>query len=578
MNPTVSSMSVAEALGRLAQSRDPEAWGALVEACGPAMLRVCARILHDREGAEDACQEALLQVRACAGQFRPGGANPEAAARGWVLKVTAHVALHLLRKQRRDRARDRRQAGTGTAQSESEARAMNEEALEHLRRELAGLSEAERTPIVLHYYGGMGYEDVAAALNCPVGTAKARVSRGIERLRERLALLGLVFASGDVASALDLPAAGFSACTSEHLGAWKALLESSRQPAVPAMAAHGGISTMIKIGLGMAACVLACALMWSAGRGHSSEDAAPESGATATPEASPAEKGAAAAATPADMDEAVRKIARANNAFAVKLYGELATQRGNLFFSPFSVSTAMTQAMAGAREDTALEMAATLRMPVGQGLEHLRPHVVQDKLHPAYGKLLQALEGKGRTRAYELLLANSLWVQDDLALQPEFVATLKANYGSALQLANFKKDPEAARKRINGWIADKTAQKVRETLAPGSISQDTLLAIANTIYFKSDWKHRFEKARDRDFTLLDGAKVKTPMMPLVDVQLPYAHCVVKGRHMADQGFDALELPYKNGELSMLVLLPFGDEPVAVQLASLERELVFGNLD
>lgn len=151
MAQTQTAIATAEALGRLARARDGEAWGVLLERHGPAVDRVCRRILGDETLAEDACQETWLQVRALAGRFRVRGGDVsahEAAARGWVLAIAANVALHMLRKRRRDRKRDDAHAPARTEASSEEDAAMERERAEAVQRELAALNEADRTPIV----------------------------------------------------------------------------------------------------------------------------------------------------------------------------------------------------------------------------------------------------------------------------------------------------------------------------------------------------------------------------------------------------------------------------------------------
>lgn len=590
MDATIAGMDTATALRRLAETRDPEAWGALLEQHGPAIQGVCRRVLRDAALAEDACQETLLQIRELAGKFSPKGPDPEVSARAWVLQIACHTALHVLRKNRRDQRRDSEHSADreGSERSTSEAHAMNREAAEALHRELANLPEAERTPIVLHYFGELGYEDLAATLGCPVGTAKARVSRGVNRLRERLALLGMILAAGECAAALrgsEAQAAeaagsvGSNALTAQQLSQWKALLNSPRTPAVPTMAANTGVSTMIKLGVGMAALLLAALLAFTMLRSNSQDQASPP---VAQPAGGPA-TGTTAGKTgepakPATADE-IKKIVQGNNAFAFGLYGKLRAEKGNLFFSPFSVGAAMTQVMAGARGNTAVEMSQVLCAPVGKGLEHMQAFVTQDAVQPAFGALLRALDGAGKKRSYQLSIANSLWMQEDLPFEPDFVACLKENYDSGLQAVDFKKDPETARLRINAWVEEKTRKKITDILGPDSIKKDSKLAVANAIYFKSAWQHRFSKGmtENADFTLMDGTKVQVPMMRETE-SYRFAHCETKRRHMVSDGFDALELPYEGRELSMLVLVPFGDLGAEALTNDLEAAVASGNLD
>src|SRR5262249_49852658 len=107
-------------------------------------------------------------------------------------------------------------------------------------------------------------------------------------------------------------------------------------------------------------------------------------------------KAEAAEAKPSDVQE----LARGNGTFALDLYGKLRRQEGNLFFSPGSLSAAFAMAYAGARGETADQMAKVLRFPRDQA-----------RLHPAFSALIRAWNGPGGRRSYELSMANALWGQ-----------------------------------------------------------------------------------------------------------------------------------------------------------------------
>jgi len=583
-------MNTAEVLQRLAHARDAQAWVLLVERHGAEIQRVCQRVLRDESLAEDACQETLLQLRDRAGAYAPQGADPEAAARAWILQVACHTALHLLRKHRNDRQRDDRSAKARSTEqpSASEAHAMDRETADALHRELAALPEAERTPILLHYYGSLGYAELAGALGCPEGTAKARVSRGLERLRQRLALLGLVFAAGELTAALagsqaHAAEAAVASATSrsaalppEHLARWKELLESPRQPAVPAMATSTGVSTMVKVSAGLGLLLVAGLLVLTM-TGTPGADGAPP----------PAEKTVSAKlanikpqAQPENEDKALAALVEGNNRFALALYGRLRAESGNLFFSPFSINAALTQAMAGARGQTAYEIAQLFGSPVGIEIEHLEPKIQQDLVHPAFGRLLKRLQDPDTRRGYQLTVANSMWVQKELGLEAAFVGTLRDHYASGLKLADFKHDRDAALKAINAWVAEQTKQKITEILGDGSLTPDTRLVLANAIYFKSEWSHQFNKDRTHatPFKLLSKEEVKVPTMYESFHTLGHARHELKSRHLTPHGYDCIELPYKRGELSMLLCAPFGDAAPASQLEMLEDDLLARGLD
>ena len=170
-----------------------------------------------------------------------------------------------------------------------------------------------------------------------------------------------------------------------------------------------------------------------------------------------------------------KAVVAGNNAFAVALYGQLRNQSGNLFFSPESISTALAMAYAGARGDTASEMAKTLHFT-------LPP----DRLHPAMGALLSDLNAAHQ--GYQLSVANALWAQRGYTFLDDFLKLMNNDYGACFNQVDFKGATEAARLTINQWVEQKTANKITDLLQPGSIRSATRLVLTNAIYFKGDWQ------------------------------------------------------------------------------------------
>jgi serpin B len=238
------------------------------------------------------------------------------------------------------------------------------------------------------------------------------------------------------------------------------------------------------------------------------------------------------AETPPLADRAA--MVEGNNAFAIDLYGQLRTQSGNLFFSPDSISTALAMTYAGARGDTATEMAKTLHFT-------LPPQ----RLHPAMGGLLGDLNAPHD--GYKLRMANALWAQQGYTFLDDFLKLTNSDYGAGFKQVDFKDATEAARLTINQWVEQQTDDKIKDLLQPGVLSSSTRLVLTNAIYFKGDWQTQFDKAqtRDEDFHLSAAQNVKAPMMHREG-----------GFNYFDGGtFQILEIPYKSAELSMIVLLP-----------------------
>jgi len=245
-------------------------------------------------------------------------------------------------------------------------------------------------------------------------------------------------------------------------------------------------------------------------------------------------------------------VVEGSNAFALDLYGQLSAKPGNLFFSPESISTAFAMAYAGARGETATQMAHVFHYTLPQ-----------ERLHPAVGALLAGMNGAHD--GYELHVADALWAQQNATFLPAYLNLVKTDYGAGFRQVNFKTSPESVRATINAWVAQETNNKIQNLLGPGTVTPATLLVLTNAIYFKGSWLDPFNKnyTEKDDFHLSAKQTVQTPMMDRMGSYNYY-----------DGGtFQEVELPYQGNELSMVVLLP----KTIDGLPALEKSLTAANL-
>jgi serpin B len=183
------------------------------------------------------------------------------------------------------------------------------------------------------------------------------------------------------------------------------------------------------------------------------------------------------------IDGNTQTLVAGNTNFALQMYAELAgAQRGNVFFSPYSISTALAMTYAGARGETEKQMAEVL----GFGLP-------QRRLGPVFGALEKQLNQAGDKGGYELNVANALWKQRDYSFLEEFFDLTRHTYGTAPQDVDFVNAAEEARRTINGWVEEKTKHKIKNLIGPGVLDQLTVLVLTNAIYFKGDWASKFEE-------------------------------------------------------------------------------------
>ena len=249
-------------------------------------------------------------------------------------------------------------------------------------------------------------------------------------------------------------------------------------------------------------------------------------------------------------------VVQGDNQFALDLYAKLHGQEGNLFFSPYSISTALAMTRAGALGDTAAEMDKTLHFSLPQ-----------EKLHPALAGLIKEINGDptDKKRGYQLSTANALWGQKDFGFKADYLKLLNDSYGAGLTELDFTTAAEASRKTINSWVEKETHDKIKELLKQSDVKEDTRLVLTNAIYFKGDWVMRFKKdlTKNAPFYLTADKKVNAPLMR-EKTELNYF----------DGGtFQALELPYTGKNLSMVVLLPKKMDG----LADLEKDLTADKL-
>lgn len=228
----------------------------------------------------------------------------------------------------------------------------------------------------------------------------------------------------------------------------------------------------------------------------------------------------------------VGELVLASNHFGCKLLKELYQERPkeNLFISPYSIFTALGMTYNGAAGTTQKAMADCLgisQMPLG-------------RLNPAVLELKNRLSA---TPKVEVLIANSLWARKGITFNPQFIATNQRFYQAEVTNLDFS-SPQALT-RINNWVREKTKEKITSIIE--NIKPEAVLFLLNAVYFKGRWQEEFDPKRtqERDFYLIDGTKKKVPMMFRSD----------RFNYLETEKFQAVELPYGDGKMSMFIFLP-----------------------
>ena len=277
----------------------------------------------------------------------------------------------------------------------------------------------------------------------------------------------------------------------------------------------------------------------------------PEVEDSATPEAreSPAVEPAPAAPAPVAAPAPASPVAEppppvatpagsfveATNSFAMDLWAKVRVQSGNLAVSPASVWVALAMTHEGARGETADEMARVLRMPQDA-----------DAARADAARKLVAWNAAGRG-ALTLRVVNRLFGEKSFRFERAFLATTRTRWRAPLEPLDFRGGPEAARGRINGWVAQQTADRIRDLCPVGSVTGDTRLVLTNAVYFLGKWTTPFpyRGTHDEAFFVARGRGVSVPTMNQRS-SLRYAEA---------DGVQLLEMPYRGGDFAMTFVLP-----------------------
>jgi serpin B len=264
------------------------------------------------------------------------------------------------------------------------------------------------------------------------------------------------------------------------------------------------------------------------------------SGCSQTVSAGEVKSGKARITSPVVSTSDTTTLVDGNSEFAFDLYQVLKEEDGNLFYSPHSISLALAMTYAGARDETAKQMADTMHYLLSQSA-----------LHPAFNNLALELAKRGEgaqgkdEKGFRLNIVNAIWGQKDYKFLSDFLDLLAENYGAGLRVLDFIKDPNASRETINQWVSDQTEGRIKDLIPEGSITPLTRLVLTNAIYFNAAWQYPFTKSATANgpFHIIEGTDISVPMMRVTE-NFGYAK---SGNTLA------VELPYDSSELSMVIL-------------------------
>lgn len=276
------------------------------------------------------------------------------------------------------------------------------------------------------------------------------------------------------------------------------------------------------------------------------------------------------AAPPPPGPPSFAELAQGDHDFAANLYKAALQPTGNLFLSPASVRIALAMTASGAMGNTADEMRSVLRLPADQkqtnaGYAALLADWNSRATPPISKDAPQYQRDQAEKNSITLRVVNRLWGQKGHKFRASFLTTLADSYHAPLEQLDFAHAVEKSRARINAWVAEQTANKIVDLIPLGVLQPATKLVLTNAVYFKAAWTHSFKEGATRPADFFSGAdKLSVPTMSQTE-SFKYGEL---------DGAQVVELPYAEGSLSMVVVLPTAQDG----LSALEQSLTGASLD
>ncbi|XP_059182523.1 leukocyte elastase inhibitor-like isoform X1 [Centropristis striata] len=255
----------------------------------------------------------------------------------------------------------------------------------------------------------------------------------------------------------------------------------------------------------------------------------------------------------------ITPLSKANTTFSLALLKKLGDNdsTANVFYSPFSISSALAMVMLGAGGNTHTQMS-----------ECLKTKDCQDEVHVSFAQLLKELNKADAP--YALNVANRLYGEQSYQFVEDFLGETRKHYNAELESVDFISKSEAARVNINNWVEEKTQGKIKDVLAEGVVDSSTMLVLVNAIYFKGHWNKQFKESATRE------APFRVKKNDTKPVKMMYQKTKFPLTYIPEANCQILEMPYKGKELSMLIFLPNEMEDSSTGLEKLEKELSYEN--
>ncbi|NXG14643.1 SPB6 protein, partial [Grallaria varia] len=255
----------------------------------------------------------------------------------------------------------------------------------------------------------------------------------------------------------------------------------------------------------------------------------------------------------------MESLCAANTTFALDLLRTLCEKKSgqNVFFSPFSISSALSMVLLGSKGNTAAQITKVLSLNKAEDA------------HNGYQSLLSEINDPNTK--YILRTANRLYGEKTFKFLSSFIESSQKCYHAGLEPTDFVNAWEDSRKQINSWVEERTEGKIQNLLMEGVVDSLTRLVLVNAIYFKGNWEKQFKKGRTTERPFRVNKNETKP------VQMMFKKDRFNMTYIGDYQAKILELPYVGNELSMIIVLPDAIQDGSTGLERLERELTYEKL-
>jgi serine protease inhibitor len=244
-----------------------------------------------------------------------------------------------------------------------------------------------------------------------------------------------------------------------------------------------------------------------------------------------------------------KNLVQSDNSFGLKVFQEIikSDKDQNVFISPLSISMALGMTLNGANGATKDAMQSALELA---GLS-------DQQVNENYKSLIDLLDGLDQKVKFQI--ANSIWYRNILTFEQPFLDVNKNYFNAEVSGLDFS-NPQS-KNIINAWVEDNTNGKIKQIV--DNIDPLSVMFLINAIYFKGTWTYEFEKNKTQDgvFNLPDGSQVPCKMM------------VQAGEfsYLANDDFQAVDLPYGDELFSMTVILPQQGKDIDALMETLSAE-------